>query len=93
MNGKKCSFIIEFDEIAKKQIDSLTDFFNNNKIKIQVLKSNYDLKKQEKLQNALDEIENILNACGEMACYTKSRCLLEEDIDDILEIIKKAKGE
>ena len=93
MNGKKCSFIIEFDEITKKQIDSLTDFFNNNKIKIQVLKSNYDLKKQEKLQNALDEIENILNACGEMACYTKSRCLLEEDIDNILEIIKKAKGE
>ena len=53
MNGKECSFIIEFDEITKKQIDSLTDFFNNNKIKIQVLKSNYDLKKQEKLQNAL----------------------------------------
>lgn len=45
------------------------------------------------LQNALDEIENILNACGEMACYTKSRCLLEEDIDDIEEIIQKAKGD
>lgn len=46
-----------------------------------------------KLENALDEIENILNACGEMACYTKSRCLLEEDIEDIEKIIKKVKGD
>lgn len=49
--------------------------------------------KNKKLENALDEIENILNASGKMACYTKSRCLLEEDIDDIEEIIKKAKGD
>ena len=47
----------------------------------------------QQLKNALDEIENILIVCGEMACYTKSRCLFEEDIDDILEIIKKAKEE
>lgn len=51
------------------------------------------LKQNQKLEQALDEIENILNACGEMACYTKSRCLLEEDIDDIEEIIQKAKGD
>ena len=49
--------------------------------------------KNKKLENALDEIENILNASGEMVRYTKSRCLLEEDIEDIEEIIKKAKGD
>lgn len=43
----------------------------------------------QQLKNALDEIENILTVCGEMACYTKNICLFEEDIDDILEIIKK----
>lgn len=63
-----------------------------------LLKSNIEENKQlkaqiEEYQKALDEIENILNACGEMACYTKSRCLLEEDIDDIEEIIQKAKGD
>ena len=28
-----------------------------------------------------------------MACYSKSMCLYEENIEDILEIIKKAKGD
>lgn len=45
------------------------------------------------LEQALDEIENILNGVGEMSCYSKSMCLCEEDIEDILEIIQKAKGE
>lgn len=45
------------------------------------------------LEQALDEIENILNGIGEMACYSKSMCLYEENIEDILEIIQKAKGD
>lgn len=45
------------------------------------------------LEQALDEIENILNGVGEMACYSKSMCLYEEDIEDIEEIIQKAKGD
>lgn len=47
----------------------------------------------KKLEQALDEIENILNSVGEMSCYSKSMCLCEEDIEDILEIIQKAKGD
>lgn len=46
-----------------------------------------------KLEQALDEIEKILNGVGEMACYSKSMCLYEEDIEDILKIIQKAKGD
>lgn len=49
--------------------------------------------KNKKLEQALDEIENILNGVGEMACYSKSMCLYEEDIEDILKIIQKAKGD
>ena len=45
------------------------------------------------LEQALDKIENILNGVGEMSCYSKSMCLYEEDIEDILDIIKKAKEE
>lgn len=45
------------------------------------------------LEQALDEIGNILNGVGEMACYSKSMCLYKEDIEDILKIIQKAKGD
>ena len=51
------------------------------------------LKQNQKLEQVLDEIENILNGVGEMACYSKSMCLYEEDIEDIEEIIQKAKGD
>lgn len=51
------------------------------------------LKENLELEQALDEIENILNGVGEMACYSKSMCLYEEDIEDILKIIQKAKGD
>lgn len=50
-------------------------------------------KKTYILEQALDEIENILKGVGEMACYSKSMCLDEEDIEDILKIIQKAKGD
>ena len=50
-------------------------------------------KERNNLEQALDEIENILNGVGEMACYSKSIYLDGEDIEDILEIIKKAKGD
>lgn len=42
-----------------------------------------------KLEQALDEIENILNGVCEMASYSKSMCLYEEDIEDIEKIIQK----
>ena len=49
------------------------------------------LKQNQKLEQALDEIENMLNCVCELACYSKSMYLDEEDIDELLEIIKKAK--
>lgn len=51
------------------------------------------LKQNQNLEQALDEIENILNVVGEMACYSKSMYLDREDIEDILEIMQKAKGD
>ena len=51
------------------------------------------LEENLELEKALDEIENILNGVGEMACYSKSMCLYEEDIEDIEKIIQKAKGD
>lgn len=50
------------------------------------------LKRELILVQALNMIELYLEGVGEMACYSKSMCLYEEDIEDILEIIKKTKG-
>lgn len=56
--GEKYSFIIEFDEMTDKQMNNLTDYFNNNEIKFHVLKSNYELKKQkEVIDKAIEYIE------------------------------------
>lgn len=54
---EKYSFIIEFDEITDKQINNLTNYFNNNEIRFHVLKSNYELKKQKEVIDKL-ELEN-----------------------------------
>ena len=43
---------------------------------------------RNKLEQALDEIEKYLEGAGEMACYSKSMCLYEENIEDIEEIKK-----
>lgn len=51
------------------------------------------LKQNQRLEHALDEIEKYLEGAGEMACYSKSMCLYEENIEDIEEIIQKTKGE
>lgn len=53
----------------------------------------FHYKKISVLEQALDEIEKYLEGAGEMACYSKSMCLYEENIEDILEIIQKAKGD
>ena len=51
------------------------------------------LKQNQRLEHTLNKIENILNCVCELACYLKSMYLDEEDIDEILEIIQKAKGD
>lgn len=46
----------------------------------------------EKLEHALNEIEEYLKGAYEMACYTKSACIMQDGIDEMLEIIQEAKG-
>lgn len=54
---EKYSFIIEFDEMTDKQINNLTDYFNNNEIKFHVLKSNYELKKKKEIKRRKPRIK------------------------------------
>ena len=64
-----------------------------NFYKLLVKTFNQVCEERNNLEQALDEIENILNGVGEMACYSKIMCLYEEDIKDIEKIIQKAKGD
>lgn len=57
---EKYSFIIEFDEMTDKQINNLTDYFNDNEIKFHVLKSNYELKKQKEVIDKAIEYINTM---------------------------------
>lgn len=80
-----------FNELINgfEYVGNLTKYGKENiKYHVQILQQ-----KNKKLEQALDEIEKILNGVGEMACYSKSMCLYEEDIEDILKIIQKAKGD
>lgn len=76
-----------------KNIKERLDLFPNNMNK-PAQEAYYELFDYiESLEQALDEIENYLEGAGEMACYSKSMCLYEENIEDILDIIQKVKGD
>lgn len=57
---KETSFILEFDELNDEQLKDLTNYLENNNIKHHVLKSNYQLLKEEDYKRALNEIRNMI---------------------------------
>ncbi len=55
---------------------------------------NQQLKEQlQQRDEVLNEIRKYCKGAYEMKCYTKSACLDEENIEDILQIIDKVLGE
>lgn len=83
----------EYKKYVNEVNNNIENLLKDNEEKLSFYQLLVNAFKRNNLEQALDEIENILNGVGEMARYTKSRCLLEEDIEDILEIIKKVKGD
>lgn len=84
---EKYSFIIEFDEMTDKQINNLTDYFNNNKIKFHVLKSNYELKKQKEVIDKA--IEFIKSSQCKYDGWEIANQLYENEIKQLLNILKE----
>lgn len=88
----------EYKKYVNEVNDNIENLLKNNEkelifYKLLVKTFNQVCEERNNLEQALDEIENILNGVGEMACYSKSMCLYEEDIEDIKKIIQKAKGD
>lgn len=55
----KYSFILEIDDISKDDINELVNILSDNKIKFHVLKSDKELKENQKYKEVIKEI-NIL---------------------------------
>lgn len=88
----------EYKKHVNEVSNNIENLLKNNEkelifYKLLVKTFNQVCEERNNLEQALDEIENILKGVGEMACYSKSMCLYEEDIEDILKIIQKAKGD
>lgn len=90
---EEINFIIKFNEVNKKQKKKLWDFLLDNDFEWDVLKGDENLIQEFYLKQALNEIREYINGAYEMATYTKSVSLDEENIEDILQIIDKVLGD
>lgn len=66
----KYSFILEIDEISKDDINELVNILSDNKIKFHVLKSDKELKENQKYKEVINELRNYLKARIEV-CVNK----------------------
>lgn len=96
MDKKGYSFIIEFDEATDIQMERLTNFFNKNNIKFQVLKSDYELKKEMVLQQQLKKKDEVIEKAIEYIKTTTAKndelnctkLLADIQVEQLLEILE-----
>lgn len=81
----KYSFILEIDEISKDDINELVNILSDNKIKFHVLKSDKELKENQKLKEQLK-----IKHDGFMASVDES-CEYAEENQKYKEVINKLK--
>lgn len=81
----KYSFILEIDEISKDDINELVNILSDNKIKFHVLKSDKELKENQKLKEQLK-----IKHDGFMASVDES-CEYAEENQKYKEVIEKVK--
>ena len=80
----------DFDNLIKERLDSAIIFKYINDIE----KENQQLKEQlEEERKARKEAIEFINGTGEMAPYTKSIVMYEQEIEELLEILDIDKGE
>lgn len=86
----KYSFILEIDNISKDEINELVNILSDNKIKFHVLKSDKELKENQKYKE-------IINKAIKHVSSLSSRgrdCMIYADVKkDILDILKEVEHE
>ena len=57
----KYSFILEIDDISKDDINELVNILSDNKIKFHVLKSDKELKENQKYKEVIEKVKDYIN--------------------------------
>lgn len=92
----KYSFILEIDDISKDDINELISVLSDNKIKFHVLKSDKELKENQKykevINKAINELERGIEFCKNDSQGVYDKCniaiLREQKLLDILKEVE-----
>ena len=94
----KYSFILEIDDISKDDINELVNILSDNKIKFHVLKSDKELKENQKykevINKAINELERGIEFCKNDSQELYNSCniaIFREE--SILKILKEVEHE
>ena len=86
----KYSFILEIDDISKDDINELVNILSDNKIKFHVLKSDKELKENQKYKEVINKaIKWVQDYMEEWDFYDE----VYHDLTDLLNLLKEVEHE
>lgn len=90
----KYSFILEIDDISKDDIKELVNILSDNKIKFHVLKSDKELKENQKYKEVIEKVIDYIN---DVSRHTDNYFDLDNNLwireVEILDILKEVEHE
>ena len=90
----KYSFILEIDEVSKDDINELVNILSDNKIKFHVLKSDKELKENQKYKEVIEKVKDYIN---DVSIHTDNYFDLNNNLwireVELLDILKEVEHE
>lgn len=90
----KYSFILEIDDISKDDINELVNILSDNKIKFHVLKSDKELKENQKYKEVIEKVKDYIN---DVSIHTDNYFDLNNNLwireVELLDILKEVEHE
>lgn len=90
----KYSFILEIDDISKDDINELVNILSGNKIKFHVLKSDKELKENQKYKEVIEKVKDYIN---DVSIHTDNYFDLNNNLwireVELLDILKEVEHE
>lgn len=90
----KYSFILEIDEVSKDDINELISVLSDNKIKFHVLKSDKELKENQKYKEVIEKVKDYIN---DVSIHTDNYFDLNNNLwireVELLDILKEVEHE
>ena len=90
----KYSFILEIDEISKDDMNELISVLSDNKIKFHVLKSDKELKENQKYKEVINKAIELLGNYKHYSTPDEEQNSANEDlVEKVLDILKEVEHE